>query len=377
MKVLGIETSSLVASVALVTDEVLTGEYTVNLKKTHSQTLLTMVDELLSMLGMEPQEVDAIAVSAGPGSFTGLRIGSATAKGLGLALKKPLISVPTVDAMAYNIYGSSALICPIMDAKRNQVYTGWYRFEKEFEVVRKQYVCSIEELLADLNERGERVLFLGEGALVYEKSIQNLASFSYSFVPAQSSRQRAASVAALGLCYAKEGRLVDAAEHRPEYLRKPQAERERKEAAREVEIAPMQREDLAAVEGIEQQCFSKPWSRSLWDEVLESTCDLAWTARYRGEVIACCNLRIVADEAEIMRIAVLPQRRRMGAARKMMEEMLEAAKERQCERVCLEVREGNQGARTLYESYGFQTDGLREAYYKNPTEAAVLMSRLL
>ena len=127
MNILGIESSSLVASVAVATEDVVIGEYTVNLKKTHSQTLLPMIDAMMTLLEMDIKEIDAIAVSGGPGSFTGLRIGSATAKGLGLALKKPLIHVPTVDAMAYGLYRAKALICPLMDARRNQVYTGLYR----------------------------------------------------------------------------------------------------------------------------------------------------------------------------------------------------------------------------------------------------------
>ena len=126
MRVLGIESSSLVASVALVTDDILTAEYTVDFKKTHSQTLLPMLDEIVKLLELDMDTIDAIAVAGGPGSFTGLRIGAATAKGLGLALKKPLVHVPTVDAMAYNMWGAEGLICPIMDAKRSQVYTGLY-----------------------------------------------------------------------------------------------------------------------------------------------------------------------------------------------------------------------------------------------------------
>ena len=104
MKILGIDSSGLVASVAIVEDNDLKGEYTVNYKKTHSQTLLPMLDEVAKMIELDLNTIDAIAVSGGPGSFTGLRIGSATAKGLGLALKKPLIPVPTVDALAYNLY---------------------------------------------------------------------------------------------------------------------------------------------------------------------------------------------------------------------------------------------------------------------------------
>ncbi|MBP3701060.1 MAG: tRNA (adenosine(37)-N6)-threonylcarbamoyltransferase complex dimerization subunit type 1 TsaB, partial [Lachnospiraceae bacterium] len=104
MKILGIESSALVASVAIWEDGVITAEYTVNFKKTHSQTLLPMIDEIFRMTEQDKDSIDAIAIAAGPGSFTGLRIGSATAKGLGLALNVPLISVPTLDAMAYQCF---------------------------------------------------------------------------------------------------------------------------------------------------------------------------------------------------------------------------------------------------------------------------------
>ena len=120
MKILALDSSGLVASVAVVEDNQLLAEYTVNYKKTHSQTLLPMLDEIAKMIELDLETIDAIAVAAGPGSFTGLRIGSATAKGLGLALKKPLIPVPTVDALAYNLYDSTGVICPMMDARRKQ-----------------------------------------------------------------------------------------------------------------------------------------------------------------------------------------------------------------------------------------------------------------
>lgn len=237
MRILGIESSSLVASVAVVTDGVLTAEYTVNFKKTHSQTLLPMIDEIGRMLELDLQSLDAIAVSGGPGSFTGLRIGSATAKGLGMALDKPLIHVPTVDAMAYNLYGTAALICPIMDARRNQVYTGWYHFRDEFEVLKPQCAMDIHQLIEELNahqyEGEKRVIFLGDGVPVYEPVIRELIKVPCSFAPAQSNRQRAASVAALGAVYFSEGRIESAMEHGPDYLRKAQAERELEEAKRQ------------------------------------------------------------------------------------------------------------------------------------------------
>ena len=233
MRILGIESSSLVASAAVVENEVTLAEYTVNYKKTHSQTLLPMIDEMMRLLDMEPSAVDAIAVSGGPGSFTGLRIGSATAKGLGMALKKPLIHVPTLDAMAYGLFGASGLICPMMDARRQQVYTGIYRFEERFEIVMEQSALAVADLAERLNALGERVIFLGDGVPVYEKQLAETLTVPYCLAPAHVNRQRAASVAALGAVYFAEGKTETAAEHKPDYLRKSQAEREREEKERE------------------------------------------------------------------------------------------------------------------------------------------------
>ncbi len=126
MKILSIDSSGLVASVAVTDDDILIAEYTICYKKTHSQTLVPMMDEIRRMTDLDLNSIDAIAVAKGPGSFTGLRIGSATAKGLGLALEKPIIPVPTVDGLAYRCYCTDKRGCPLMDARRSQVYTGIY-----------------------------------------------------------------------------------------------------------------------------------------------------------------------------------------------------------------------------------------------------------
>ncbi len=228
-KILGIESASLTASVAIAEGDILLAEYTVNYKKTHSQTLLPMIDEIITMTETDKQSIDAIAVSGGPGSFTGLRIGSATAKGLGQALGKPLVAVPTLDAMAYHIFGSRSLVCPLMDARRNQVYTGIYRNETEFLVIKKSCAIAMEELLEELNAMGEPVIFLGDGVPVQAERIQASAKVPYFFAPAHLNRQKAGAVAVLGAAYFERGQVQTAAEHAPEYLRVSQAERELKE----------------------------------------------------------------------------------------------------------------------------------------------------
>jgi len=146
---------------------------------------------------------------------------------LGFALDIPLIEIPTLDGLACNLYGSDKLICPIMDARRNQVYTGLYTFTNgEFEVMYEQAPMGIDELIQKLNEMNKKVIFLGDGVPVFKNYIEENASFDITFAPAHLSRQRASSVGALGYEYFKKGKIQTAAEHGPEYLRLSQAERE-------------------------------------------------------------------------------------------------------------------------------------------------------
>ncbi len=230
MRILALDSSGLVASVAVLEEQNLMGEYTIHHKKTHSQTLLPMLDEVVQMIELDMQTIDAIAVAAGPGSFTGLRIGSATAKGLGMAINKPIVEVPTVEALAYNFAYTDKLICPIMDARRNQVYTGMYQWiDDTFTIVQDQMAVSMEELLSRLAGYEEQVLFLGDGVPVFENVIADALGHKAFFAPAHMMRQRAGAVGARALEYMREGRFVSAAEHKPDYLRLSQAERERQE----------------------------------------------------------------------------------------------------------------------------------------------------
>ena len=191
-----------------------------------------MLDEIVSMIELDLNTLDAIAVAAGPGSFTGLRIGSATAKGLGLALNKPLVHIPTVDALAYNLYGTDRIICPLMDARRNQVYTGIYEFQNNrLHILEPQAAVSIQMIAEKLCALGREVIFLGDGVPVYRHQLTEIlmAGQQFSFAPAHVSRQRAGAVGMLAVQYIREGEIETATEHTPDYLRLPQAERERAE----------------------------------------------------------------------------------------------------------------------------------------------------
>lgn len=391
MRVLAIDSSGLTATVAIVEDDQTIAEYTTNYKKTHSQTLLPMIDEMVRMVDADLKEIDAIAVAGGPGSFTGLRIGSATAKGLGLALDKPLIHVPTVDAMAYSMYGCEDIICPIMDARRKQVYTGLYSFshkkngdgglydEPVFQVLRMQMAVPVEELIRHLNVYRRRVVFLGDGVPVYKEMLAEGLKVPYSFAPSFMNRQRAAAVGALGIRYYEAGRYEAAAEFKPEYLRKSQAERERAEREKNAvpKVRRMTMEDGAAVAEMEHQLFPDAWSEKSILETLEQTNTICLIAEKAGRTAGYLLAYTAADEAEIARIAVVKELQRQGAARALLAELESVCGSEGIKKILLDVRSGNSAARALYAGTGFKEDGIRQRFYENPVEDAILMSREL
>lgn len=392
MRVLAIDSSGLTATVAVVEETQTVAEYTINYKKTHSQTLLPMIDEVVKMTELDLGTINAIVVAGGPGSFTGLRIGSATAKGLGLALNKPLIHVPTVDGLAYNVFGCEDIICPIMDARRNQVYTGIYTFSKKagekegrnlvepvFQVIKMQMAVSIEELAERLNRYRRPVVFLGDGVPVYENVLAEKLTVPYSFAPAYMNRQRAAVVGTLAIQYYKSGKFETAEEHRPDYLRVSQAERERAQREKEAEIIvrELKVEDSAAVAEMEQQIFSDSWSEKSVLETVQQKQSVCFAAEKAGHLLGYLLAYHAADEAEIARIAVQKEARRQGAAGKLMQALEHYCEEHKMEKLLLDVRESNEAARSFYTKNGFVEDGIRQGFYVNPSEDAVLMSRQL
>lgn len=230
MKILGIDTSSNVASVAYLDRDTLVCEYTLNYKLTHSQTLMPMVDEVCRASELDLNDIDAIAISSGPGSFTGLRIGSATAKGLAHGLNKPIIPVPTLDGLAYNIHYTGHLICPIMDARRQQVYTALYEWQ-EGELIRQteHLAIPLADLMKMLEDQDKKVIFIGDGVPVFRQVIEERLGSQAYFGEAHLNRQRASAIAALGMKLFAKGQSESFTDHTPMYIRKSQAEREYEE----------------------------------------------------------------------------------------------------------------------------------------------------
>ena len=228
MKLLALDASAKVATAALYESGMLRGEVSLNDTLTHSETMMPMIDTLLHWASVDVTELDFIACAQGPGSFTGLRIGAATAKGLAHGLGIPIIPVPTLDALAYNLGENPRLICPMMDARRQQVYTAAYAWERgTFRQLVPQAARRVEEMIQICRASGRETVFLGDGVPVYQDLLEREERFYLA--PPNCMYQRAASVGALGLELLAMGQTAPAAEFQPIYLRKPQAERELEE----------------------------------------------------------------------------------------------------------------------------------------------------
>ncbi len=226
MKILSLDSSSESASIAILEEDKLLGEMTFNYKKQHSVILMPMIDTLLHNLSMNIDDIDGFVVSKGPGSFTGLRIGMATIKGLSLGTDKPFIGVSSLDALAYNLFEIEGIVCPVMDALRNNVYTCLYTYEKgELKVISDYMAVSIEDLANLLNSYDKKVYFIGDATYKY-KSLLQLKVNNCTFAPSHLNLARASSLGEIGLKKMQLGFKDDLNNSAPIYLRKSQAERE-------------------------------------------------------------------------------------------------------------------------------------------------------
>lgn len=223
MKLLAIETSTMIGSVALTDDNELLAEYQIGIKATYSDTLFPMIDHILKNANVSIQEVDAFALAKGPGSFTSLRIGISVIKGLALANNKPVIAIPSLDALAHNICFSNMLICPLIDARRDEVYTAFYKRE-EGHTLKKLTPdrAIVPEILLD--EIREKVVFLGDGTDLYKDLIIRKLKEKALFSPLHLKYPRASAIAQLAFKKLNVNEISDIEVMTPLYVRPPEAE---------------------------------------------------------------------------------------------------------------------------------------------------------
>ncbi len=409
MKILAIDTSGLVCAVAVAEDGRIQAEYKTDHKKTHSQMLMPMLDAMARALDLDLHTLDAIAVAEGPGSFTGLRIGASTAKGMAFALGIPVIPVPTLDAMAWQMPGTPGIICPMMDARRGQVYTALYRFReicdgtdpgnretlRSMETLMPAAAVPAQEVLSRINEIGETVTFLGDGVPVVREIIREKCTVPYREAPAFRCRQSAAALADLAGVLMAAGKGVSAAAFTPVYLRPSQAEREAAAAAaavsgqtaepaeeerepekqlREIVIRRMTAQDVQQGVLLEEECLGQEaWSGTLFGDAVARRDTLYLMAESGGAQIGHAGIRAVCGEGEITNVCVKPVFRRQGIGEKLLRQLIHEGRRSFGIGDCtLEVRAGNTAAAGLYEKCGFVPEGRRPGFYERPSEDAVI-----
>ena len=227
MKILSLDTSATVASVAIAEGSTPLAQYTLNAKNTHSETLLPMVESALKALSLTASDIDLFALSAGPGSFTGVRIGAATVKGLAFASNKPCVEISTLEALAQNLVFKAGIICPVMNARRSQVYTALFESDgKALTRLMPDSALSIEELDEILSQYATPISLVGDGYEICERGFSKTVP---CFVPEALRLQSALSVAAIALKKYESGEVCTDSALSVNYLRPSQAERERAE----------------------------------------------------------------------------------------------------------------------------------------------------
>jgi tRNA threonylcarbamoyladenosine biosynthesis protein TsaB len=222
MYILGIETSTKTGSVAIASEDGVIAQYSLNIEVTHSERLMSTVDRVLTDTGFQISDLDGYAVAIGPGSFTGLRIGLAAVKGLALVTGKPVAAVPTLKALAWNLPYAAYPVCPILDARKNEVYAATYRFEGSALVYgMAEAAISLSRLSGRITEK---TIFTGEASRIFRKDIIEIFGDRALFAPSSAILPSAAAVAEIGLDTIKGGNQTDPDSLTPMYIRRPEAE---------------------------------------------------------------------------------------------------------------------------------------------------------
>ena len=373
MLILAIDTSSSTATVALIENGSLLAEYTQNSGRTHSQRLMPMIDEMFKSCGKKPEDVDLYACAAGPGSFTGLRIGATAIKTMAQVFDKPIAAVPSLDALAYNLFNYDGLLCPMLDAQRGAVYSALYKWEKDKLIKLEDYrVIDAKELVEKLGAFNQKVAILGDGVEIATKYIDANNS-NISLVPVGNSQPRASSCAAIAQQMQEQGQIESSYSFMPVYIRKSQAEVEY-EKKHGLTTRIMEIRDVDAVFEIEKLSFKTPWSRESFVEEVKAKDRTRYVVAELGDtVVGYGGMWLVIDEGHITNIAVHPDYRGQKIGKRIVEEMIAVAGIEGITSLTLEVRVSNAPAIKLYKDLDFKEVAIRKGYYVDTGEDALIM----
>lgn len=360
MRLLALESASAAASVAVWEDGAVKAEMTLCDGRTHSEKLLPLVEAALGALPLEVSDMDAVAVSVGPGSFTGIRIGVATANALAFAAGIPVIEVMTLEALA--CASSYPQTLALLDARNGRAYAALY---KNAALVWGPDALPFGEIAARIPDG---TVAVGD---VLKENAPELSRCV--FIHACCAYPRAGLVAQIAARKLEAGETRAAA--KPMYLLKPQAQRqlEAQTLAQGLACRPMRRDDIQAIAMLEKRIFASPWSENaLLSELLNPRARYVVLER-GGEIIAYAGCWLVYEEAHVNNVAVAPKYHRRGLGERIMRELARVVFSEGGTSMTLEVRASNGAAQSLYAKLGFTQRGRRKKYYSDNQEDALVM----
>lgn len=377
MKLLGIDTTGKKASVALLDKNKVLRQVETGESYSHLKHLMPMIKQVLDSCCLSLKDIHGIAVSQGPGSFTGIRIGYTTAKTLAQINQLEFISVPTLEGLAYNLEKTEGIICPLVDGRRNQVYASAYifRLEKLFPVLApriyliEEFAYELKKSLSKMGLEEKSVNLIGDGALIHQDALSTRIKKPV-FHSGAYNEQQGASIGRLGYEMAKLNRGLDIYRARPDYMKLPEAERK----LDKVSIKAMEESDIEAVLKVEADSFKKQWTRDMFLNELSLENTTYYVAITKtGEVAGYIGYWKVLDEYHVTNIAVHSNFRRKGFAEKLINVMIAKGKEEGVKAITLEVGVSNFGAIALYEKFEFKKSGIRKNYYPEVPEDGLVM----
>ncbi len=390
MRCLAIDSSTKSLSIAITENGKLLCERNQNLGFTHSETLLPQMLALLEDAGLSFEDMDFFAVTSGPGSYTGIRIGLSTMKSIAWYLNKPLFAFSGLKVMSRAFANTNQFILPSLDARSKRVFSALFKGEKTILPEANRTSNILLEELKDIFYAGRRekpeLYLLGDGSPVIFRDYKEdpLSQEHVTLVQMEDGLAglRAYHLARLAEEAYQKGLRPGWQEAEANYCSPTQAERVRQEKLSHMLIRKASLQDLDLIHYIERMTFPTPWSKrslqaQLDPENKHAYLYLIFSDESEEEVLGYAGYYMHLDEAEILNIAVLEEARRAGVGRKLLRYLLQEARKCGALRITLEVRESNLPAQKLYYSLGFQKCGIRKGYYDKPREDALILELVL
>ena len=369
MKILCIDTSSKLCSVAILEDTQIINKIELNNGLTHSETLIPAINEIFNMSNLDLHDIDLLVCDIGPGSFTGIRIGIATVKAFSDSFNIPTIGVSSLEALTYNIK-NDGLIVSMLDCKNNNCYYAIYELNNNiYTCIQSPDIASIDNVLDLLKYKysSNSISFVGDACILHKSQILN--TLSGLDITISSDLQNNINIYNLGLAGLEHYKKIDFHSENilPLYLKKPQAQRQLEE--RNFESTLMTLSDL---KNIELSDFDDFWNISNLTDELNSNNSKFIVAKYDNNIIGFAGIKIILDNAELMNIAVHKDFRRQGVAKLLLSNLINMCVENNIKSINLEVNEINFPAINLYKNFDFKIVGKRPKYYDNKYDAILM-----